>query len=139
MNKAGLDNEETESFMLTANDPFVASRCAVLPWLVDRVHGAPARHGVLLVLPVRGTLQFHVIRSEAALLVARALLIVAREMLLQAPEEAQVSPDVFMVAPDGRAERVAYFDENRNEVINTSGLLGEALYGSPPEGLNLPR
>ncbi len=133
------DNEETESFSLVADDPFVSSRCAVLPWLVDRVCGEAARHGTLVIVPIRGVLQFHVIRSEASLLAAKALAICAHELLQQAPEEAQVIPGVFMVAPDGRAERVAHLDEHSNEVIDTSGLLGEALYGPPPHGLNLPR
>ena len=75
----------------------------------------------------------------AALLVAKFLALTAPGLLLQAPEEAQVSPDVFLVAPDGQAERVAYRDERGDEVIDTGGLLGEALYGPPPHGLNLPR
>ena len=133
------DNEETETFSLVANDPFVASRCAVLPWLVDRVCGEAARHGTLVIVPVRGVLQFHVIRSEASLLAAKVLAVYAHELLQQAPEEAQVIPGVFMVAPDGRAERVAHLDERGNDVIDTSGLLGEALYGPPPNGLNLSR
>jgi hypothetical protein len=133
------DNEETETMSLVANDPFVASRVAVLPWLVERVYGEPARHGTLLILPIRGVLQFHVIRNEAALQTAKVLAVCGHELLEQAPEEARIVPDVFMVGPDGRTERVAHLDEHGNEVVDAGGLLGEALYGPPPHGLNLPR
>ena len=133
------DDEETETIVLAANDPFVASRCAVLPWLVDHMYGETARYGTLVCLPIRGALQFHVIRGKASLVSAKVLAHAVHEHFRQAPEENQISPDVFMVAPDGRAGRVAYIDEHGNDVIDTSGLLGEALYGPPPNGLNLPR
>jgi hypothetical protein len=133
------DDEETETIVLGANDPFVASRCAVLPWLVHHMYGETARHGTLVSLPIRGGLQFHVIRGKASLLSATILAAAVHEQFRHSPEENRISPDVFMVAPDGRAQRVAYIDEHGNDVIDTSGLLGEALYGPPPNGLNLPR
>ncbi|MFH8470708.1 hypothetical protein, partial [Streptomyces sp. NPDC017991] len=48
-----------------------------------------------------------------------------------------VSPDVYFVAPDHRTQRIAYPDADGKVIIDTTGLMGEMLFGPAPHGLDL--
>ncbi|WP_299532571.1 hypothetical protein [uncultured Streptomyces sp.] len=131
--------EDTELVTLTGDDPFVASRVAVLDWLVGQVHGAPAGYGVMVAVPSWHTLILHVVRGVGVLTAVETMALAAGHWFRTAQGNQGVSPEVYFVAPDRRAQRVAYPDADGKVVIDTTGLMGDMLFGPAPRGLGLKK
>ncbi|WP_307123005.1 hypothetical protein [Streptomyces sp. B1I3] len=129
--------EDTELVTLMGDDPFVASRVAVLDWLVGQVHGAPPGYGVMVAVPSWHTLILHVVRGTGVLTAVETMALAAGHWFQTAEDNRGVSPDVYFVAPDRRAQRIAYPDADGKVVIDTTGLMGDMLFGPAPHGLGL--
>ncbi|WP_030677609.1 hypothetical protein [Streptomyces cellulosae] len=131
--------EDTELVTLSGNDPFVASRVAVLDWLVGQVHGAPPGYGVIVAVPSWHTLILHVVRGMGVLTAVETMALAAGHWFRTAQGDQGVSPHVYFVAPDHRTQRIAYPDADGKVIIDTTGLMGEMLFGPAPHGLGLKK
>ncbi|WP_157874500.1 MULTISPECIES: hypothetical protein [unclassified Streptomyces] len=129
--------EDTELVTLSGDDPFVASRVAVLDWLVSQVHGSPSRYGVMVAVPSWHRLILHVVSGMGVLTAVETMALAAGHWFRAEEGNQSVSPDVYYVAHDRRAQRVAYPDVSGKVTINTTGLMGEMLFGPAPHGLGL--
>jgi hypothetical protein len=129
--------EDTELVTLSGDDPFVASRVAVLDWLVGQVHGTPSGYGVMVAVPAWHTLILHAVRGMGVLTAVETMAMAAGHWFRTAQGDQSVSPDVYFVAPGHRTQRVAYPDADGKVVIDTTGLMGGMLFGPAPHGLGL--
>ncbi|MFF7365239.1 hypothetical protein [Streptomyces sp. NPDC008125] len=129
--------EDTELVTLSGDDPFVASRVAVLDWLVGQVHGVPSGYGLMVAVPSWHTLILHVVRGMGVLTTVESMALAAGHWFRNAQGDRGISPDVYFVSHDRRAQRIAHTDADGKVVINTTGLMGEMLFGPAPHGLGL--
>ncbi len=129
--------DDTDLVTISGSDPFIASRVVVLDWLTERLFGGPARHGVVVALPTWRKLILHPVTGIGVLSTLQSVALAADHWFHEAPGNDGVSPDVYLVLPDRRAQRVAYNDPAQGLVVNTTGLLGEVLFGPPPGGLGV--
>ncbi len=131
------ERDDTDLVTLSGDDPFVASRVAVLEWLIEHLFGATAPHGVVVALPRWRKLILHKVTGIGVLTALESIALASDHWFREAADSDGISPDVYFVSPDRRAQRVAYHDPAQGLVINTTGLLGEVLFGQPPTGLGL--
>ncbi|MFF5728254.1 hypothetical protein [[Kitasatospora] papulosa] len=129
--------EDTELVTLSGDDPFVASRVAVLDWLVGQVHGIPSEYGLIVAVPSWHTLILHVVRGMGVLTALEPMALAAGHWFRNAQSDQGISPDVYFVAHDRRTQRIAYTDADGKVIIDTTGLMGEMLFGPAPHGLAL--
>jgi hypothetical protein len=119
-----------------SGDSFVASRVGDLTWVIDQLDAVYRPMGVLVAVPDNTTLIFHVVTGEGVLAVTLPMATSAQRLFTEAGDRG-VSPQVFYVAPDGRAEGIVRYQPGQAPVTDTTGLLGELLFGPPPKGLDL--
>lgn len=129
--------QDTTLVTIASDDPFVASRVAVLDWVTEQVHPGPASYGVLVTVPTLGKLVLHVVSGPGVLTAAEHMALVAGHWFQEAPDQAKISPDVYIVSSDRRAQRVTHRTADGRIAIDTTGLLGEVLFAPPPQGLGL--
>lgn len=129
--------EDTELVTLSGDDPFVAARVSVLDWLVGQVHGAPSAYGVMVAVPTWHTLILHVVTGMGALTAVETMALATGHWFRTAEGERGISPDVYFVTPDHRTQRIAYPNDDGKVIIDTTGLMGDMLFGPPPHGLDL--
>jgi hypothetical protein len=135
--EVAADRRDTTLITISGADPFVASRVAVLPWVLARVEAGPTPYGVLVAVPTLGKLVLHVVAGAGVLTVAETMALAAEHWFGQASGHEGVSPDVYLVSPDGHAQAVAHPSATGGVTVNTTGLFGEVLFSPPPRGLGL--
>lgn len=112
---------------LAGGSHFVASRLLVLEDEIARV--GDARRGVLVTVPDRHRLLFHVIEDIGAVQVVSALAAVARDGYANAP--GPLSPEVFWWYR-GAVQQVTATGPDGSTNVLATGAFAEAMNGLPP-------
>jgi len=114
---------------LRCADPFGASRICDLNGLLTTADVRLGAHGLLVAAPTWYVVLLHAITGPAVLVALELMAKAASAENESAPDHMRVSPDVFFIAPGGGVQRVAYGDGDDRIQINTTGLLGDVLFG----------
>ncbi|WP_084074997.1 hypothetical protein [Demequina sp. NBRC 110052] len=112
---------------LAGGSYFVASRLMVLEDEIERV--GDARRGVLVAVPDRHRLLFHVIEDLGAVQAVSALAAVARDGYASAP--GALSPEVFWWYR-GAVQQVTATEADGSTKVLATGAFAEAMNGLPP-------
>jgi hypothetical protein len=101
-----VERLDDDTFVLEAEEPFVASRITFLQELV--AHAAPGRpmtRGVLLAMPRRQTVLLHLPSGPTVLPVLERMKAAATQLFEMTPQS-KLSPHVYYVTPDGHGQIV---------------------------------
>jgi hypothetical protein len=101
------DRQDTEVVALWADDRFVASRVAVVEWLVEHIYGGVSPWGVLVSVPTTSRLLLHVPAGPGVVKVAGDMAILSAHWCEAAEASRRISPDVHCIGTDRRAQRIS--------------------------------